>query len=241
MKFLLELSYLGKNYSGYQKQKNGNSIQEELEKAIEKIVGKKVLTNASGRTDAGVSALKQVVSFELDNLPKNLDKRLNLILPEDIRVLKVEKAEEDFHARFSAKRKTYLYNFYVSNVNIPFLDIFALRVNENFDIKKVENEVFSLVGEKDFSAFCASGSQVVDKVREIYSAKILKNDLFYSLEITGNGFLYNMVRIIMGTLLEIGYGKLKNLEKIIVSKDRSKAGKTVPPVGLVLKEVLYNE
>jgi len=239
MKFLLELSYFGKNYSGYQKQKNGNSIQEELEKAMEQVVGEKVQTNASGRTDAGVSALKQVVSFELDNLTTNLDKRLNLILPEDIRVLSVKEVAEDFHARFSAKRKTYLYNFYVSNVNIPFLDNFALRVNENFDIQKVEKEILALIGTHDFSAFCATGSQVQDKVREIYSAKILKNDLFHSLEITGNGFLYNMVRIIMGTLLEIGYGKLSNLEKIISSKDRAKAGKTVPSVGLVLKEVLY--
>ena len=239
MKYLLELSYFGKNYSGYQKQKNGNSIQEELEKAMEQIVGEKVQTSASGRTDAGVSALKQAVSFELGILPKNLDKRLNLILPEDIRVLKIQEMAEDFHARFSAKRKTYLYNFYISNANIPFLDNFALRVNENLDIKKIEKEISALIGIHDFSAFCASGTQVRDKVREIYSAKILKNELFYSLEITGNGFLYNMVRIIMGTLIEIGYGKLKNLEKIIASKDRSKAGKTVPPVGLVLKEVLY--
>lgn len=239
MKYLLKLSYLGKNYSGYQKQKNGNSIQAELECAMKKIIGRAVQTIASGRTDAGVSAICQVVSFELESLPKNLDKRLNLILPEDIRVLGIETAEDGFHARFSAKKKTYLYNFYISNVNIPFLDSFALRVNENLDIEKIEKEIESLIGEHDFSAFCASGSSAESKVREIYSARILKNDLFYSLEITGNGFLYNMVRIIMGTLIEIGYGKLKNLKEVIDSKNRARAGKTVSGVGLVLKSVEY--
>ena len=162
-----------------------------------------------------------------------------MVLPEDIRVLCIETAEDDFHARFSAKKKTYLYNFYISNVNIPFLDSFALRVNDNLDIEKIEKEICSLIGEHDFSAFCASGSSAESKVREIYSARILKNDLFYSLEITGNGFLYNMVRIIMGTLIEIGYGKLKNLREIIDSKNRSRAGKTVSGVGLVLKSVEY--
>ena len=239
MNILLTISYLGKNYNGYQIQKNGSSIQEELEKALCSIVGKKVKTSASGRTDAFVSAIRQTVSFELDELPKNLDKRLNLVLPSDIRALSIKVEDENFHARFSAKRKTYLYNFYASNVNIPYLDQIALRVNESIDIEKMKKQVKFLIGTFDFSSFCASGSSVEDKVRTIYNAKILDNGLFYSLEITGNGFLYNMVRIIMGTLIEVGCGKIDSLEKVISSKSREMAGKTAPPTGLVLKDIQY--
>ncbi len=239
MNVLLIISYLGKNYNGYQIQKNGSSIQEELEKALFSIIGKPVKTSASGRTDACVSAIKQAVSFELDELPKNLDKRLNLILPSDIRALSIKVVDDNFHARFNAKKKTYLYNFYCSDTNIPYLDQIALRVNENIDIKKMQCEVKNLIGTFDFTSFCASGSSVEDKVRTIYNAKIIDNGMFYSLEITGNGFLYNMVRIIMGTLIEIGYGKIKSMKNVIDSKSRQMAGKTAPPDGLVLKDIEY--
>lgn len=245
MKILLNVSYLGENYCGFQTQCNENTIQDELEKALESIFKQKIRIVASGRTDAKVSAISQVVDFEIeDNFEINIDnlyKRLNSILPADIRILDSKKVENSFHSRFNAKQKTYIYNFYLSEVNIPYFDKFALRVNKDMDINKMQIACKNLIGEYDFSAFCASGSSVVDKTRAIYSCEILPlyNSL-YCLKICGNGFLYNMVRIIMGTIILIGENKSKlNMKEIILKKDRKNAGKTVSGVGLVLAGVSY--
>lgn len=248
MKIKLVLSYLGTNYSGYQVQKNKLTIQGTIERVLNEIFNKKVSLIASGRTDAGVSALNQIAHFEIEGYSQDVSKlykRMNVMLPEDIRILKSEVVPDDFHSRFNAKKKTYCYNFYVSSAEIPMIDSFAFHVGSKLNIENMEKACEYLVGEKDFGAFCASNADVVSKVRTIYYAKIIKNpiiDGLYTFEICGNGFLYNMVRIIVGTLLQVGYGVLsiEEFEKIIKLKDRTKAGRTAKSKGLFLKSVQYN-
>ena len=248
MKIKLVLSYLGTNYSGSQVQKNKLTIQGTIENVLHEIFNKKVSLIASGRTDAGVSALNQIAHFEIEGYSQDVSKlykRMNVMLPEDIRILKSEVVPDDFHSRFNAKKKTYCYNFYVSSAEIPMIDSFAFHVGSNLNIENMEKACEYLVGEKDFGAFCASNTDVVSKVRTIYYAKIIKNpiiDGLYTFEICGNGFLYNMVRIIVGTLLQVGYGVLsiEEFEKIIKLKDRTKAGRTAKSKGLFLKSVQYN-
>lgn len=248
MKIKLVLSYLGTNYSGYQVQKNKLTIQGTIENVLHEIFNKKVSLIASGRTDAGVSALNQIAHFEVEGYSQDVSKlyrRMNVMLPEDIRILKSEVVPDDFHSRFNAKKKTYCYNFYVSSAEIPMIDSFAFHVGSKLNIENMEKACEYLVGEKDFGAFCASNTDVTSKVRTIYYAKIIKNpiiDGLYTFEVCGNGFLYNMVRIIVGTLLQVGYGVLsiEEFEKIIKLKDRTKAGRTAKSKGLFLKSVQYN-
>lgn len=242
MNIALEISYVGKNYSGWQVQPDKTTVQGVLELALEKIFSKKVTTTASGRTDAGVSAYKQVVNFNIDTtIP--VDRLVYIIndnLPRDVRVLRSYQVADDFNARFSAKRKTYEYHFYFGVEN-ALISSHALHIKGGLDISKMQEAAKYFVGEYDFSAFCAADTEVVSKVREVYSCEILECGNYYKLRICGNGFLYNMVRIIMGTLISVGYGKIKpsDIPEIIKSLDRSKAGITVPPDGLVLLDVEY--
>lgn len=243
MRYKITFSYLGKNYHGYQLQKNATSVQGELEKALKEVTNKDIKIFASGRTDAGVSAIKQVAHFDMHENFVNLAKRLNTVLPYDIRVLNIVKVSNDFHARFNAISKTYEYNFYHNDCNIPYLDEFAHYSKQPFDIKKMNEGVKEFMGRHDFTSFCASNTNVEDKVREIYSAEIICNQLgVYTFRVKGNGFLYNMIRIMMGTLLDIGYGKLlpADIKKIIAAKNRQAASKTVSGKGLVLVDVEYN-
>ena len=248
MKIKLVLSYLGTNYSGYQVQKNKLTIQGTIENVLHEIFNKKVSLIASGRTDAGVSALNQIAHFEIEGYSQDVSKlyrRMNVMLPEDIRILRSEVVPDNFHSRFNAKKKTYCYNFYVSPAEIPMIDSYAFHVGSKINIENMEKACEYLAGEKDFGAFCASNTDVASKVRTIYYAKIIKNpiiDSLYTFEVCGNGFLYNMVRIIVGTLLQVGYGVLsiEEFEKIIKLKDRTKAGRTAKSKGLFLKSVQYN-
>lgn len=243
MNIALEISYLGKNYSGYQVQPNKVTVQGVLENAIEKAFGKKITTTASGRTDAGVSALCQVVNFNIEtSIPaERIMYVINENLPNDIRVMRSFEVGEDFNARYSSKRKTYEYNFYCSNTENAIYSEHALFVKGELDIESMKMACKLLVGEHDFTSFCASDTEVVNKVRTIYSADIIKTSFGYKFIVCGNGFLYNMVRIIMGTLLEIGYKKLKynDILTILEQKNRAKAGPTVSSVGLMLVNVEY--
>ena len=246
MRVKIEISYLGDNYSGFQIQSNKKTIQGEIEKVLFDIFNYKISIVASGRTDAGVSALCQVAHFDIGeyNDVSKLYKRMNSMLPQDIKILSSEMVAEDWHARYSSKRKTYCYNFYVSDVEIPYYDAHALNVGTKIDIEKMQDACKFLIGEHDFSAFCASNTNVVNKTRTIYEAKIIKlNENSYAFEVSGNGFLYNMVRIIVGTLFQIGMSKLTLLEfkNVIDNKDRSKAGRTAPSKGLYLKSVCYED
>ena len=214
-----------------------------VEQSLEQVFKSKVSICASGRTDAGVSAFAQVCHFDIEesiNERKTLS-YLNVLLPKDIRVLCIEGVETTFHARKSAKNKTYEYYFY-TGAELPIYDKFATFIGYPLDIANMQKACKYFIGTKDFSAFCASNTSVVDKTRTIYNLEIISlDDNLYKMVITGNGFLYNMVRIIMGTITNVGIGKIsiEDLNKIINSCDRAKAGKTMPSKGLYLKKVEY--
>ena len=239
----LDISYVGTNYSGWQVQPNKITIQGELEKALQKVFGTEISTTASGRTDAGVSAYCQVVNFVCDtHIPvERLVYVINEHLPKDIRVLRSYEVAEDFNARYSAKRKTYEYHFYFGDVENAILSEHMHFVRGNLDVDAMQSACKYLLGEHDFTSFCAADTEVNSKVRTIYNIDIVKTDRGYKLVVTGNGFLYNMVRIIMGTLIDVGYGRFnkEDIISILESKNRSSAGHTAPSTGLVLLNVLY--
>ena len=243
-RYKLTIEYDGTNFAGYQVQPSKRTVQSELEDALLKIYGERVPTFASGRTDAGVHALGAVVHFDAPKqIKNNIQDALNSFLPADLKVVKVEKVSDDFDARFSTKKKTYGYKFYLSRYERPLFENKALRVNDNIDVDKMKEACKYIVGKHDFTSFVARKSRKTDFVREIYSAEIIDTaDGCFMFKISGNGFLYNMVRIIMGTLLFVGSGKFKpeEIENIIDAKDRQKAGKTVPPHGLYLLSVEYD-
>ena len=244
MKYKIIISYDGKNYSGYQIQKNAITIQELLEKALMKVLGYDTKLVASGRTDAGVSAIEQVCHMETQNKIdiKRTIGYANSILPNDIRILSIAECSEDFHARFSAKQKTYEYFFYTSEHAIPVYDRIALHIDYPLRVDKMQIACQSILGTHDFSSFCASGSEADSKVRTIFNAEIVKlDDKLYKFVITGDGFLYNMVRIIMGTLIDVGREsiQIEDVEYIINAKDRKQAGKTAEGKALYLKKVEY--
>jgi len=247
MKIKLVIEYDGLNYSGWQAQDGERTIQGELENVIEKVVGKPITLYASGRTDAGVSAKGQVAHFEIeDDYNFNAFAFLgstNFFLPHEICVKSAEIASDDFDSRFTAKRKTYRYSFYISRYDRP-LYTRSLRVNDNISVEKMKKACRYLIGEYDFSSFVARKSGKTNFVRIIYDAKILDmGDDLFALEITGNGFLYNMVRIIMGTLIMLGKQNRNPEEmlEIIEARNRAKAGKTVSGIPLTLMNVEYND
>lgn len=244
MRYRIIVEYNGKDFFGWQKQAGLPSVQEALEKAFEKATGKAVVMTASGRTDAGVHALGQVVSFEAEtSIPtEKIPYAVNVFLPTGVRILACEKAAPEFNARFDAKRKTYLYKMYVSPHLSPLKADSAVWLTKMPDVELMKKAATTIIGTHDFSAFAATGSTVKDFVRTVYDLKAERagNDVW--VEITGNGFLYNMVRIVVGTLLDVGYGKYppEYVSEIIEKKDRTLAGKTMPPEGLYLKSVEYD-
>ncbi len=239
----LVMQYDGKDFCGFQVQPNKRTVQGELEKVLSFLMKENVKIYASGRTDAGVSAFAQVAHFDTEKTvnEKALLSSLNALLPKDVAVTEARLVGEDFDARFSVKKKTYHYKFYVSKFELPlFKD--ALRINDYADVSLMNEACKFLVGTHDFRSFVARKSGKTDFVRTIYDAKIISlGDGLYALEICGNGFLYNMVRIIMGTLINVGYKKLKpeDIKTIINAKNREKAGKTMPSHALLMKKVEY--
>ena len=242
MRILLTVSYAGTNFCGYQRQPNKRTVEEELQIALRKLLNKPVKTIASGRTDSGVHALCQVAHFDIEKglPPEKYAPALNSVLPDDVQVLFSMQAPVGFHARFGAKKKTYRYTFYVSDVKLPLKEAYAQRI-VSADVKKMQEGAKYLVGEHDFKCFLASNSSVKDTVRRIYSCKVSAKGNEIYLEVCGNGFLYNMVRTIAGTLLYVGEGKYppEYVKEILQSKERVKAGKTMPAKGLMLKNVCY--
>lgn len=243
MKVKLTLSYNGEKYNGWQAQPNGITIQSTLEDALQKLIGQPIKVIGSGRTDAGVHALGQVAHFEtpFENIPaEKFYKALNIQLPPDIRVIKSEKVGENFNALKSAKRKTYLYSLYVAEVENPLREPFSVRIEKMPNLSLINKAIELLTGEHDFKCMCASGSGAKTTVRTIYSIEVKHQENDLSFLVCGNGFLYNMVRILVGTLLEIGYEKLsiEDLQKMLLSGNRSKS-KTLPAKGLVLVRVEY--
>ena len=238
----ITIQYNGKNYCGWQKQNNSPGIQGTIEKAIFDITREEVKITGSGRTDAGVHALGQVANFKTNSqIPVDrIPNALNAKLPKDISIVKAEEVDEDFHSRYSAKKKTYRYQVYNSLYRSPIYADISYPVKYDLDIDKMKKEAKSLIGTYDFKGFMSSGSSVIDTVRTIYNIEVSKSEDLIIIEIEGNGFLYNMVRIIAGTLVDIGRGRItEKMSTIIESKSRSMAGHTAPAHGLFLKKVDY--
>lgn len=245
-RILIKFEYLGTNFCGYQKQPNKRTVQGEIEQALFKILGIKLTIYASGRTDAGVHSRGSFAHFDLDEKysvdVRFLAHKLNEHLPEDISVHFAKEVPLEFDSRFSVKKKSYSYNFYLSRHERAIYKSRALRVNDNVKIEPMQSACKYLLGTHDFTSFVARKSGKTDFVRTIYSAEIVSlGDNLYSLEISGNGFLYNMVRIIMGTLIDIGCGRKhpEDMKAIIEGKNRALAGKTVTPEGLYMARVEY--
>lgn len=232
------VQYNGLNYNGFQKQKSGNTIQDFLENALKTILKVDVSTVGSGRTDAKVSAFMQPVHFDTEKQidTKKVLNSLNGILPCDIKVLSL--VESDIHARFDAKQKTYCYKMYVSNVDLPLYNN-ALRISPNLDFKKMKKFLKMIVGTHDFKGFQASGSETETSVRTIYSAKLKKENQYLNFYVTGNGFLYKMVRNIVGTMLKVGEHKIDLIELKNTLFTTFKATNTAKPEFLYMMNVEY--
>lgn len=242
MNIMIEISYDGTNYSGWQRQKNSLGIQGELELAIEKVTKKKVSVIGSGRTDAGVHALAQIANFDVDTtIPiEKMAEVISNALPKDISVNDARVVSDEFHSRYSAHRKTYRYQLYRSRIRNPFLMKYAYQLKYDVDVDKMRSEAKKFIGEHDFVGFMSKGSSVKTTVREIYDIDVFEEGELIVIEVCGNGFLYNMVRIIAGTLVDIGRGRIvDSVEKILESKNRDRAGHTAPAHGLFLKSVEY--
>lgn len=239
----LIIEYDGKGFNGWQKQPDKLNIQGEIEKAIEEITGEKVNLTASGRTDAGVHSLGQTANFKTNsNIPiEKFAKAINSKLKKSIVIKSAEEVDERFHSRYSVKSKTYRYIINNSENGTAIYRGLEYHISNPLDYKKMNEAIKYFIGEHDFKAFKASGTSSKSSVRKILDGEVRKEGERVIIEITGTGFLYNMVRIISGTLLEVGLGKLEpsDITKIIESKERQNAGKTLPAHGLYLLKVEY--
>ena len=239
----LTIEYDGKDFNGWQKQPDRLNIQGEIEKAIEEITGEKVDLTASGRTDAGVHSLGQTANFKTDSkIPtEKFAKAINSRLKKSIVIKSSEEVDEKFHSRYSVKSKTYRYIINNSENGTAIYRGLEYHVPMKLDYEKMNEAIKYFIGEHDFKAFKASGTSSKSSVRKILDGSVRKEEERVIIEVTGTGFLYNMVRIISGTLLDVGLGKIKpeDIPSIIESKDRTKAGKTLPAHGLYLLQVNY--
>ena len=240
------LQYDGTAYAGWQRQDNGPSVQALLEDALEPIEGSRVVVHGAGRTDAGVHALGQVatVTLAVAMEPPALARALNAILPRDIRVLAVEDAQPGFHARFSAIGKVYEYRIVNAPLVSPFLHKYVWHVVQPIDLGMVREASALLVGKHDFAAFQGARAKVISTERTVSKIEwedAGRSDLPLVMRIEGNGFLRHMVRIVVGTLVDVGVGRWppRHVTEILASRDRTQAGPTAPAQGLYLVRVLY--
>lgn len=247
MRYVLKIAYDGTEYAGWQRQKNAPSVQEKLENAVEEALGLTLRVTGSGRTDAGVHAAGQTCHFDADCSvpPEKMPDCLNVYLPRDIRVLEGRSADESFDCNRSAKRKTYCYTLYEAKREMPLLERYAVRVESAPSIEAMRAAAKLFEGEHDFKAFCASGSSVKTTVRTVYEVRVEESESYgvrvIRVFVTGNGFLYNMVRTLVGELLDVADGKrsAESLARAFVSGERNLLGKTMPAKGLTLMVVEY--
>lgn len=239
----LTIEYDGSNYFGWQKQKNVDTIQNTLEKSIRALTKEEIEVIGSSRTDAGVHAKGFVANFKTSTrIPSDKYREaINHILPDDIVILKSEEVDEDFHSRYNARGKTYSYSILNRDVPSAINRNFSYHVKRKLDIEAMKEACNYFIGTYDFAAFKSSGSSAKTTIRTISELYIEENNDIVKIYVTGDGFLYNMVRIIVGTLIMVGHNKIKpkEIENIIAEKDREKAGICVPATGLVLEEVYY--
>lgn len=244
MRIVLELEYDGTRYSGWQRQKNGRSIQQMLEKAVERVTGTASAVHGSGRTDAGVHAAGQIAHFDtgMDLAPERFASALNFYLPDDIRVVSSAEAKPEFHSRFSATGKTYVYTYRNHPQRSALHRGLCAHLPGEIDTDAMRSGAQHLIGEHDFASFCANaaGKNTVRRIDEIV---IERHGPYIQIQITGSGFLHHMVRIIAGTLAEVGRGERppEDVGRILEARDRQQAGPTAPAKGLLLKKVYYPE
>ena len=239
----LTIEYDGAKFGGWQKQPTKLNIQGEIEKAIQEITGEEVELTASGRTDAGVHSLGQVANFKT-NSNIEIEKfaiAINSKLKKSIVIKETEEVEEDFHARYKCKGKKYRYIINNSPCGSAIYRGLEYHIPQKLNIEKMKQAIKYFEGKHDFKGFRASGTSSRDSIREIYKAEVIEENERIIIELTGNGFMYNMVRIIAGTIVDAGLGRIKpeNITNIIEAKDRTLAGKTLPAHGLYLVEVYY--
>jgi len=239
----LTISYDGTAYKGWQSQANGRTVQDQIEKAIKKVFGKKHTLYGASRTDSGVHAKCQAANFKTTNpIPlKKIAHALNAYLDEDIAVVKAEEAGRSFHARFDARGKHYRYQVLLNPHRDPFEEKYSWRVPYKLNVPRMRREAKVLLGRHDFKAFQAADKRERSSTRRITRLDIKKRKDHLVLDIEGDGFLYNMVRNIVGTLVDIGRGYLPeaSMKTILKSRDRRKAGPTAPAKGLFLIKVKY--
>ena len=241
---LLTIAYDGTHYAGWQRQNNALAVQQLVENALEKILNHPAPLTAASRTDAGVHALGQRAAFVAEHLKIPLEKLpavLTGLLPNDISVLHAEVIPHELNPRFHSKFKTYTYQFQNAPIPNPLLSRYSAHIPKPLDIEAMQAAAAHFIGTHDFTAFCAAGGSAKTFTRTIYACTIESAESIITLTITGNSFLYNMVRIIAGTIMYCGQSKISPVQipGIIESKQRRLAGKTMPPHGLTLVKVSY--
>lgn len=248
MKYVLGVSYDGTQFAGWQIQKNHRTVQGVLEEAAFEIFRKETKIKGSGRTDAGVHALFQVCEFEAETTvpAQKLRECFNRILPSDVSVVKSAEAPENFDCTRAERKKTYLYRAYFSECALPLIERYEARLSSKVDVERMRRASRLLVGRHDFKAFSATGSSAKTSEREIHSITVCESEdgrgaIHYEIEVCGNGFLYNMVRIIAGELFAVGFGKEERaIKEALESGKRSLLAKTMPAKGLVLVNTEYD-
>lgn len=239
----LTIAYDGTNYCGWQIQPNGITIEEVINKALQKLTGEPILVIGASRTDSGVHAMGNVAVFDTETSipPERIAMALNQRLPEDIVIVKSEEVPLDFHPRYCDCSKTYEYHIINTRIPIPTKRLTNYFVSYNLNFEHMRQAASYLVGEHDFVSFCNVRTDVENTVRTIKALDIIENGNEITIRITGNGFLYNMVRIIVGTLIRVGRGFYtpEKVKEILEAKDRKAAGVTAPAHGLMLMEINY--
>jgi tRNA pseudouridine38-40 synthase len=239
----LIIEFDGSNFYGWQRQPKGRTVQKVIETAISKATGENIMINGSSRTDAGVHAREMVANFFTNStIPGNkFREAINSRLPEDVSIIKSEEIDEEFHARYSSKGKTYSYTIVNRYERLSLGHQYLYHYKYKLDINAMKNACKYFIGSHDFRAFMSPGSSIKTTVRNVQELYIEQSEEKIKIFITADGFLYNMVRIIVGTLLKVGNGKLEAemVEDIIKEGNRKKAGMCVPPNGLILEKVFY--
>lgn len=241
--FKVKMAYDGSAYHGFQRQQNAVTVQQKVEEALFDLLGEKITIDGCSRTDTGVHAREFYFSFKSESpiTLRGIVFGLNPKLPGDISILSAEEAPDDFHARFDCKGKEYEYVIHNSEIKNPFYKNTALKYWVPIDEQKLNAAAKDFIGEYDFKSFCSTACDKQCTVRTIFDARVERHGDLVSFFVSGSGFLYNMVRIMTGTLLFINEGKIPadGIKDIISKKDRTAAGKTVPPQGLYLNRVFY--
>ena len=245
MRIMLRVAYDGTSYSGWQVQPNAVTVEGVLKNALEDLFAQPIMVIGASRTDAGVHAMGNVAVFDVETriAPEKIAYALNARLPEDIKIHESRVVKDDFHPRHVDCVKTYEYSVWNATFENPKERLYCHFDYGKLDIENMKKACEYFVGEHDFTSFCSTGTQVEDKVRTIYSIDVSQIGCKLIIRVTGNGFLYNMVRIIAGTLFKVGQGAINpaDISTIIESRDRQLAGPTAPARGLTLVEIKYKE